>query len=99
MPTRIEGVLRTHPGIKDCAVVGRSSERGAGEEAVALVVRREGSDLTEEEVRVFATDHLTPPEQLTGGVRFVERLPKSPAGKLLRSSLKDNLNSVMERYG
>lgn len=99
MPSRVEGILRTHPGIKDCVVVGRSSECDAGEEAMAFVVRREGSAVTEKEVCAFAADLLELREQLTGGVHFVKSLPKSPAGKLLRSALRDSLERVMERYG
>ena len=84
----MEGVLCSHPDIKDCAVIGRRSEKG-GEEAVAFVVRREGCDVTEEEVRRFGAERLAPHEQLTGGVRFVESIPKTSVGKMLRRALRE----------
>lgn len=90
LPTRVEGILRLHPGIKDCAVIGCSSQE-VGAEAMAFVVRREGCEVTEEEVQRFGAEKLLPKEQLTGGVRFVESIPKSPAGKILRRVLREQL--------
>ena len=97
LPTHVEGVLRSHPGVKDCAVVGRSSEDGAeaagGQVAMAFVVRNDACHVTEEELQRFAADRLAPREQLAGGVRFVESIPKSPAGKMLRRALREQIEA------
>ena len=59
--------------------------------AAAFVVRTEGCDVTEEELKTFVASRLLPRERLCGGVLFVEQLPKSPAGKMLRNGLKRQL--------
>ena len=86
LPTQVEGILRGHPGVKDCAVVGRKcAERG--EVVAAFVVKSENHDVSDEELKAFAASRLTRKERLDGGVRFVKQLPKSPAGKMLRRAL------------
>ena len=51
------------------------------------MVRSDG-DLTEEDVKDFIGGQLSKHKHLAGGVQFVENIPKSAAGKILRKDLK-----------
>jgi len=90
-PAEIEDLLRTMQGVKDVAVIGVPHEK-FGEAPRAYVVRQEaGADnLTEEDVKDYVAKNLTSYKQLAGGVEFLDIIPKSAAGKILRRVLVDN---------
>ena len=85
-PEEIESALRLHPGVADVGVVGVPDEEW-GQRIVAAVVAKDGSGLDADRVRQWARQRLrgsrTPDE-----VVFVEQLPYSPLGKLLRRDLE-----------
>ncbi|XP_026742177.1 4-coumarate--CoA ligase 1-like [Trichoplusia ni] len=91
-PAEIEAVLLQHEGIKEAAVVG-IEDRAAGEVPLAFVVPQPRQTLTEKEVQNFVAERLSNPKHLRGGVRFVNQIPKSPAGKLLRKDLRKMLKT------
>ncbi|KAG4078947.1 hypothetical protein HA402_010899 [Bradysia odoriphaga] len=91
-PAEIEAKLLTNPKIRDCGVIGKPDE-AAGELAMAFVVRADES-LTESEVLRFANEKASPAKKLRGGVVFVDQIPKSPAGKILRRELRDLLKKL-----
>ncbi|KAE9546317.1 hypothetical protein FO519_010471, partial [Halicephalobus sp. NKZ332] len=86
-PSEIEDILLSHPGIDDAAVVGILDER-AGELPKAFVVRKNGS-LTEHQVKEFIASKTASYKHLKGGVEFIDKIPKSDAGKILRRFLRD----------
>lgn len=86
-PAELEGVLLKHPGILDVAVASVSNER-LGEAPKAFVVRKDKS-LTENDVIDFVKQCKLPEYKwLAGGVAFIDEVPKSAAGKILRRLLK-----------
>ena len=85
-PAELENVLRGLDGVADVAVVGVPDQR-AGELPRAYIVKK-GEDLTEEQVKSYAAKVLAPHKQLAGGVEFLNEIPKSAAGKILRKDLK-----------
>ncbi len=85
-PRDVEEVLYAHPKIAEAAVVGRPDPL-MGEEVVAFVVLRPGAQAESPEIIAFCQEHLAKykcPKQ----IRFVESLPKSPVGKILRKELR-----------
>jgi O-succinylbenzoic acid--CoA ligase len=81
-PSEVEDVLRTHPAVREVAVVGRP-DRVYGEVLEALIV---GDGATSEELVRWSRERL-PSYKVPRLMRFVDRLPRSEGGKLLRREL------------
>lgn len=85
-PTDIEDVLTRMDGVTEAAVVGVPST-ATGEKVVAYIVP-ETSALTDKRVINYCKEHLTN-YKCPKIVKFVDELPKSPVGKVLRRELRD----------
>lgn len=81
-PSEVEDVLRRHPAVADVAVVGLPDEHW-GERLAAAVVRRPGTDLEAAGLREWARTLLRG-SRTPDDVCWVDELPYSPTGKLLR---------------
>ncbi|XP_074645700.1 putative 4-coumarate--CoA ligase 1 [Tubulanus polymorphus] len=92
-PAELEGILLTHSGILDAAVVGKYDER-AGELPTAFVVLKENSVLSEIDIANFVSSKVTDLKKLRGGVVIVDEIPKSASGKILRRILRDQINNT-----
>lgn len=85
-PAELEALLLTHPDITDAAVVG--AEDGDGQEIPkAFVVKRDGSLLDGDGVIDFVAEHVAPHKKVRA-VAFIDAIPKSGSGKILRKDLK-----------
>jgi acyl-CoA synthetase (AMP-forming)/AMP-acid ligase II len=82
-PAELEAVLATHPAVADAAVVGRPDE-ASGEVPVAAIVAREAIDA--EDLMAWVAARVAPYERVRA-VRFVDAIPRTPAGKILRRLL------------
>ena len=88
-PAEVEAVLLEHPAVRECGVVGRP-DAAAGEIPVAFVALREGfvtCRKMEDELCAFVADRLTHYKQ-PREVHFVEVVPKTASGKILRRELR-----------
>jgi 4-coumarate--CoA ligase len=85
-PAELEALLLSHPRIADAAVVGLPDEE-AGEIPKAYVVPSPGQELTEDEVIAFVAEHVAPYKKVRT-VEFIEAVPKSASGKILRKDLR-----------
>ncbi|XP_010511392.1 PREDICTED: 4-coumarate--CoA ligase 3 isoform X2 [Camelina sativa] len=88
-PAELEGLLINHHSIADAAVVPQNDEV-AGEVPVAFVVRSNGNDITEEDIKEYIAKQVVFYKRLHK-VFFVPSIPKSPSGKILRKDLKAKL--------
>ena len=84
-PAELEGILLTHPAVADAAVV-RSPDEQAGEVPKAFIVPR--GPVTSDELMTWLAERVAPYKRVRR-VEFVERIPKSPSGKILRRLLVD----------
>ena len=85
-PAELEALLLTHPEIVDAAVVAALDEE-AGEIPKAFIVLKDGSELDAQSVIDFVASHVAPHKKVRA-VAFIDAVPKSSAGKILRKDLK-----------
>ncbi|MEU2002730.1 AMP-binding protein, partial [Rhodococcus sp. NPDC019627] len=85
-PAELEALLLTHPQIADAAVIGVLDEEGE-EVPKAFVVRQPGADLDEDAVIAFVAEKVSPHKKVRK-VEFIDLVPKSAAGKILRKDLR-----------
>jgi len=82
-PAELEAILLSHPSVADAAIIP-SPDAEAGEVPKAFVVLR--ADATPQELMVFVAERVTPYKKVRR-IEFVEAIPKSAAGKILRRVL------------
>lgn len=79
-PAELEALLLEHPDVADAAIVGVPWE---GDEVPrAYLVLKAGKRVSEEEVRAWVRERVTYYKRLTGGVRFIDAIPKNPVGNI-----------------
>jgi fatty-acyl-CoA synthase len=88
-PVEIENVLYQHAAVHMCAVVGVPDEKW-GEVGVACVVLKPGQEASEEELMALMREHLAR-YKVPKRVTFMEALPLSGMGKILKRELRADL--------
>jgi len=86
-PAELEALLITHPAVADCAVIGVPDEE-AGEIPKAFIALKPGAECSAAEIQEFVAGHVAHYKQVRI-VEFVDAIPKSPSGKILRRMLRD----------
>ncbi len=86
-PAELEALLVTHPAVADAAVIGIPDDE-AGELPKGFIVLRPGAKASEQEIQTFVAEQVAHYKQLRL-VEFVEQIPKSASGKILRRLLRD----------
>lgn len=84
-PAELEALLVTHPAVADAAVVPSPDEE-AGEVPKAFVVLKADHEADAGELIAFIAAHVSPHKKVRL-VEFIEQIPKSPSGKILRRVL------------
>jgi fatty-acyl-CoA synthase len=83
----VESVLAAHPMVQEVAVIGVPSEKW-GEAVKAVIVRKPGTELSETEIIDFCKTRLASYKK-PQSIDFVSNLPRSGAGKVAKSKLKE----------
>ena len=91
-PAEVEDAVLTHPEVADVAVVGLPDDEW-GERITAAVVRVAGSELTADDVRTWARQQVRG-SRTPDDVVFVDDLPRTPTGKVVRRHLIDELTAT-----
>ncbi|GMI86249.1 OPC-8:0 CoA ligase1 [Hibiscus trionum] len=84
-PAELEAMLLSHPNVLDAAVIPVEDEE-SGQIPMAYVVKASTSQLTEEQVIQFVAAQVAPYKKVRR-VEFIDAIPKSAAGKILRKQL------------
>jgi len=87
-PAELEALLFTHPAILDAAVIRKADEE-AGEVPKAFVVLKPDAAskaTTGEAIMAFVAERVAPHKRIRH-LEFIEQIPKSPSGKILRRML------------
>jgi len=85
-PNEIEDVLALHEAVREVACIGVPDEK-SGEAVKVFVVLREGCEASVEDIRGFCKQNLTG-YKVPRHVEFMQELPKSNVGKILRRELR-----------
>lgn len=88
-PAELEAVILSHPAIADVGVVGVSDSFDAQEKPRAYVQLKEAVAVGAEELQEWLQTKVAKHKYLTGGVVFIDAVPKSPAGKIQRKVLRE----------
>ncbi|BCI52530.1 4-coumarate--CoA ligase [Mycolicibacterium litorale] len=86
-PAELEAVLLSHDAIADAAVIGVVDTESGEEVPKAFVVLQPGASLSEAEVMEFVAGQVAPYKKVRK-VEFIEAIPKSASGKILRKDLR-----------
>ncbi|KAK2739432.1 hypothetical protein FQN57_006561 [Myotisia sp. PD_48] len=101
-PAELEAHLLAHPAVADCTVIPVPDEK-AGELPKAFVVKSPSAGDNDEEVirsiQKYVEDHKARHKWLKGGVEFIDVIPKSPSGKILRRLLRDQDREARRKAG
>ncbi|KAH7570509.1 hypothetical protein ACOSP7_018707 [Xanthoceras sorbifolium] len=93
-PAELEAVLLSHPSVEDAAVVPLPDEE-AGEIPAACVVINQNSKETEEDIINYVASNVANYKKVRA-LQFVDTIPKSPSGKIMRRFLKEKMIENME---
>jgi acyl-CoA synthetase (AMP-forming)/AMP-acid ligase II len=85
-PAELEALLLTNPKIADAAVIGVKDDEGE-EVPKAFVVLQEGAELSGDDVMTFVAERIAPHKKVRV-VEFIDLIPKSASGKILRKDLR-----------
>ena len=85
-PAEIENVILAHPKVREVAVIGQASAKW-GESPLAVVVKQDAT-LSEADVVEWTRGKLAGYKR-PRAVRFVDEIPRNPAGKILKRVLRD----------
>lgn len=94
-PTEIENIISKHPAVLEVAVIGVPDPRW-GESIKALVVKKQGATCSEEEIIELCKNNLASYKK-PNSVEFLESLPKTITGKILKRELRDKYWQVYQK--
>ncbi|XP_068212910.1 uncharacterized protein [Palaemon carinicauda] len=95
-PSELELILLSHKGISEAAVIGVPHER-TGEAPRAYVVPVPGANLDAKQLHEYVKERVVPYKQVTGGIVFVDSLPRNLTGKLLRKKLQEEYKKTKSK--
>ncbi|KUI54108.1 putative 4-coumarate--CoA ligase 1 [Cytospora mali] len=101
-PAELEGLMVGHQDVTDACVIGVYDPSQATELPRAYVVLKAGvarSEAKAEEISAWMATKVAPHKRLRGGLYFIDVVPKSPSGKILRRLLRDKIRQDEKKAG
>jgi len=96
-PEEVEGVINSHPKVEESAVCGVPDPE-FGQQPFAFCVLKKGEIADEDEIIEYCRERLSPFKR-PRGVIFVDSLPRSPMGKILRRKLVEEFERMKRKEG
>ena len=94
-PKEIEDFIYTYPKVKDVQVIG-VPDKAYGEEIMACIIKNEGEDCTEEEIKEYVLSHMAK-HKVPRYVRFVDSFPMNAAGKILKYKMREMFAATLDQ--
>lgn len=79
--------------------LANDDHRDNDERPRAYVVLQPGKSATAEDISGFLNGKVSSTKRITGGVAFVDAIPKNPSGKILRRALREQAQAELKRQG
>lgn len=101
-PAELEGLLLGHQDVSDVCVIGIYDNDQATELPRAYITLKTGVQESEEKAKEIAewiSGKVAPHKRLRGGVYFIDVVPKSPSGKILRRVVRDKAKQNGRKAG
>ncbi|XP_023311204.1 luciferin 4-monooxygenase-like isoform X8 [Anoplophora glabripennis] len=88
LPAVLEGILLTHPAVKEAAVIGIPHDLD-GDHPMGIVALNKGyQNVTPEDLEVYVRERVSDNQRLRAGVKIVEEVKKTTTGKIRRNDMK-----------
>ncbi|KAF4120892.1 Acyl-CoA synthetase (AMP-forming)/AMP-acid ligase II [Geosmithia morbida] len=88
-PAELEGLISSHPAVVDAAVIGLVRDNNEVPRAYVVLAPHARGKVGEADIIDFVDSKVSNYKRLRGGVKFVEAVPRSPSGKILRRDLRE----------
>jgi long-chain acyl-CoA synthetase len=92
-PRDVEEILNRHEAVSEASVIGIPDER-MGEEMVACIVKKAGSEASAEELIRYCHEHLAK-NKTPRQILFMEALPRNGVGKILKTHLRQTVADII----
>ncbi len=90
-PAELEDIIQSHPAVMDAAVIG-TPDQSVGEIPTAFVVLKQGATLDAADLMQYVAARVAPYKKIRA-VEFIDQIPKSPTGKILRRLLRERVRA------
>jgi 4-coumarate--CoA ligase len=97
-PAELESLLLTHDAVKDAAVIQVPDEKSGELPRAYIVLNENFGSTTEAEIYDWVKERVAAYKRLDGGIAFIESIPKSASGKILRRILRDQVKAAMAEF-
>ena len=100
-PAELEAVLLEHSAVADAAVIGVPTPDGDESPRAYVVLQPDDKSKAtkSDEIVAFVATNVARHKRLTGGVRFIDAIPKNPSGKILRRFLREQAKEEQKKSG